>query len=187
MFRERGEDVCNDMGYRVTCELSVLARYVDERMTGLKGKETGERTYMITLNAHMLPLAAASWQIHPAKTHPPKAKANWKNETAAEPAGPKQWCMTPKYESLPLSLALTTTSRMVLDIRRCSCVHSTNSPVCQYCQPYQQAYACHKSSLRYRVRQAASQRRSSYLVHRDNAVDAYPTIPAPMIELAIYT
>lgn len=27
-------------------------------------------------------------------TDPPKAKANWKKETAADPACPKQWCIT---------------------------------------------------------------------------------------------
>lgn len=49
-------------------------------------------------------------------THPPKANANWKNDTAADPAGPKQWYMTPVYESLPLSFALMTTSRIVLHV-----------------------------------------------------------------------
>jgi hypothetical protein len=48
--------------------------------------------------------------------HPPNANANWKNDTAADPAAPKQWCITLVYESLPLSFALMTTSRIVLPI-----------------------------------------------------------------------
>jgi len=95
---------------------------------------------MMTLNAHILGSAVyVDFESKKTKdkmyggmsTHPPKANANWKKDTAAEPAGPKQWCITPVYESRPLNLALMTTSRIVLlsvNGRGSLC-----SPVCERC------------------------------------------------------
>lgn len=73
---------------------------------------------IITLNAHM----------------PPNANANWKKETAPAPARPNVCDMTSIYESRPLSLALSTTRRIVQSVTAARTMRRTmpvTKPACR--------------------------------------------------------
>lgn len=100
-YRERGYETQIVHSEMITC------LFANSRRIGFFGRVGNiERTTCGMVSPMIMP-----------KAHmPPKAKANWKKDTAARPLGPKQWSMMSMYVRLPLSLALMTIRRIVQSV-----------------------------------------------------------------------